>query len=150
MERPSGLDLPAVEYSTAAIPTIQAGSGIGNEAPAINSWPALVAGAGARDIPRSVVGRFGIAKLGIGHAEPLTFLVLRYAIVLIVLAPLAMALGPAWPRTLAQWFHLAMIGFLIQAVYFGLCYLAFHAKASSGTVAIIVCLQPILVGLTAP
>ena len=95
-------------------------------------------------------GGFSIAKLGIRHAEPLTFLVLRYAIVLIILAPFAMALRPAWPRTLAQWFHIAMVGFLIQAVYFGLCYLAFHAKASSGTVAIIVCLQPILVGLTAP
>ena len=95
-------------------------------------------------------GGFSIAKLGIKHAEPLTFLALRYVIVLIILAPLAIALRPKWPSTLAQWFHIAMVGFLIQAVYFGLCYLAFHAGASSGTVAIIVCLQPILVGLVAP
>lgn len=95
-------------------------------------------------------GGFSVAKLGIRHAEPLTFLALRYVIVLIILAPFAIALKPKWPRTLVQWFHIAMVGFLIQAVYFGLCYLAFYAKASSGTVAIIVCLQPILVGLAAP
>jgi drug/metabolite transporter (DMT)-like permease len=95
-------------------------------------------------------GGFSIAKLGIKHAEPLTFLALRYALVLIILTPLAIAMKPQWPRKVAQWFHVAMVGFLIQAIYFGLCYLAFHAGASSGTVAIIVCLQPILVGLAAP
>ncbi|WP_119270310.1 DMT family transporter [Taklimakanibacter deserti] len=95
-------------------------------------------------------GGFSVAKLGIRHAEPLTFLALRYVIVLIILAPFAIALKPQWPRTPTQWFHIAMVGFLIQAIYFGLSYLAFYAKASSGTVAIIVCLQPILVGLAAP
>jgi drug/metabolite transporter (DMT)-like permease len=95
-------------------------------------------------------GGFSIAKLGIRHAEPLTFLALRYVIVLIILTPFAIALKPKWPSTPTQWFHIAMVGFLIQAVYFGLCYLAFYARASSGTVAIIVCLQPILVGLAAP
>ena len=95
-------------------------------------------------------GGFSIAKLGIKHAEPLTFLALRYAIVLVILIPLAIAVKPKWPRKAMQWFHIAMVGFLIQAIYFGLCYLAFHAGASSGTVAIIVCLQPILVGLIAP
>jgi drug/metabolite transporter (DMT)-like permease len=95
-------------------------------------------------------GGFSIAKLGIKHAEPLTFLALRYAIVLIILIPFAAALRPRWPRRLSEWLHIAMVGFLIQAIYFGLCYLAFHAGASAGTVAIIVCLQPILVGLIAP
>ena len=95
-------------------------------------------------------GGFSIAKLGIRHAEPLTFLALRYAIVLVILVPFAIAMKPEWPRKASQWFHIAMVGFLIQGVYFGLCYLAFYAKASSGTVAIIVCLQPILVGLAAP
>jgi drug/metabolite transporter (DMT)-like permease len=95
-------------------------------------------------------GGFSIAKLGIRHAEPLTFLALRYAVVLVVLAPLALVMKPAWPRRLAEWLHIAFVGFLIQGVYFGLCYLAFNLGAASGTVAIIVCLQPILVGLIAP
>lgn len=95
-------------------------------------------------------GGYSIAKLGIKHAEPLTFLALRYAVVLIILAPFAIAMRPAWPTKPAQWFHIAFVGFLIQGIYFGLCYLAFNAGASAGTVAIIVCLQPILVGLIAP
>lgn len=95
-------------------------------------------------------GGFSVAKLGIRHAEPLTFLALRYVLVLIILIPFAVAMKPAWPTRASQWFHIAMVGFLIQGVYFGLCYLAFNAGASSGTVAIIVCLQPILVGLVAP
>lgn len=95
-------------------------------------------------------GGFSIAKLGIRHAEPLTFLALRYAVVLVVLAPFALIMKPAWPRRLAEWLNIAFVGFLIQGVYFGLCYLAFNLGAASGTVAIIVCLQPILVGLIAP
>ena len=95
-------------------------------------------------------GGYSIAKLGIKHAEPLTFLALRYAIVLIILAPFAIAVQPRWPRKISEWFHIAFVGFLIQGIYFGLCYLAFNAGASAGTVAIIVCLQPILVGLIAP
>jgi len=39
-------------------------------------------------------GGFSIAKLGIRHAEPLTFLALRYVIVLIILTPFAIALRP--------------------------------------------------------
>ncbi len=46
--------------------------------------------------------------------------------------------------------HLAIVGLLIQTVYFGLSYIAFKAGVSAGGVAIIVCLQPILVGLIAP
>lgn len=95
-------------------------------------------------------GGYSIAKLGIRHAEPLTFLALRYAIVLIILTPFAIAMKPRWPRRLVEWLHIAIVGFLIQGIYFGLCYLAFNAGASAGTVAIIVCLQPILVGLAAP
>ncbi len=41
--------------------------------------------------------------------------------------------------------HLAIVGVLIQTVYFGLSYIAFKAGVSAGGVAIIVCLQPILV-----
>lgn len=95
-------------------------------------------------------GGYSIAKLGILHAEPLTFLALRYAIVLIILIPFAAAMRPRWPRQLSEWFHIAMVGLLIQGIYFGLCYLAFNVGASAGMVAIIVCLQPILVGLIAP
>ncbi|MCW1917476.1 DMT family transporter [Rhodobacter sp. KR11] len=93
---------------------------------------------------------FPIAKIGIAHAEPMTILALRYTAVLVLLAPLALILRPPMPRTFRAGLDVAVTGFLIQVVYFGLCYLAFKSGTSSGTVAIVVCLQPILVALLAP
>lgn len=95
-------------------------------------------------------GGFSVAKLGISHAEPLSFLALRYAAVLVLLAPLLVIMRPPLPKHRSEWMHLAIVGLLIQAIYFGLSYLAFSAGVSAGGVAIIVCLQPILVGLIAP
>ncbi len=95
-------------------------------------------------------GGFSVAKLGISHAEPLSFLSLRYACVCALLAPLVAIMRPPLPQTRADWMHLAIVGLLIQFGYFGLSYLSFKAGVSAGGVAIIVCLQPILVGLIAP
>ncbi|MCA3573454.1 MAG: DMT family transporter [Aestuariivirga sp.] len=95
-------------------------------------------------------GGFSVAKLGISHAEPLSFLSLRYALVLALLLPIALVLRPPLPQRGADWAHLAIVGVLIQSFYFGLSYIAFKAGVSAGGVAIIVCLQPILVGLIAP
>ena len=93
---------------------------------------------------------FPVAKIGVAHASPLTLLALRYVTVLAILAPLALILRPPLPKTRRAALDVAVTGFLIQVVYFGLCYLAFKSGTSSGTVAIIVCLQPILVALLAP
>ncbi len=95
-------------------------------------------------------GGFSVAKLGIIHAEPLSFLALRYAAVCALLAPLVILLRPPLPQKASEWGNLAVVGVLIQTVYFGLSYIAFKAGVSAGGVAIIVCLQPILVGLIAP
>lgn len=93
---------------------------------------------------------FAIAKLGLEHAQPITILALRYSIVLIVLLPFALILRPPMPATARGWLDVAVVGFLIQVGYFGLCYLAFKSGVSAAGVAIVVCLQPILVALVAP
>jgi drug/metabolite transporter (DMT)-like permease len=92
---------------------------------------------------------FAVAKIAVTHAAPLTVLALRYCIVVALLIPVALVLRPAWPsaRGVAD---VAIVGFLIQVVYFGLCYMSFKSGVSAGAVAIIVCLQPILVALIAP
>lgn len=95
-------------------------------------------------------GGFSFAKLGLLHAEPMTFLVLRFALVLAVLAPLALWLRPAPPRGAAAWRNLVVIGVLVQVLYFGLSYLSFASGVSAGAVALIVSLQPILVAVLAP
>jgi hypothetical protein len=38
----------------------------------------------------------------------------------VVLAPFVAALQPPMPERRIDWLHLAVVGFLIQAVYFGL------------------------------
>ena len=93
---------------------------------------------------------FTFAKLGLLYSEPMTFLALRFGLVLVVLVPLALLLRPGVPRRAADWGHLAVVGFLVQAVYFGLSYLSFAAGVSAGAVALIVSLQPILVAIAAP
>lgn len=93
---------------------------------------------------------FGVAKLGLTHAAPITLLALRYVLVLAVLAPFALILRPPVPKTWRSWLDIAVVGFLIQVAYFGLCYIAFKSGVSAAGVAIVVCLQPILVALVAP
>ena len=93
---------------------------------------------------------FAIAKLGLQHAGPMTILALRYGIAVAILIPVALVLRVPMPPTPRAWADVAIVGFLIQVVYFGLCYAAFTSGVSAGGVAIIVCLQPILVALAAP
>lgn len=93
---------------------------------------------------------FALAKIGLRHAEPLTILALRYSLVVAALLPVALILRPKWPATRRAFCDIAITGFLIQVVYFALCYFAFKSGVSAGGVAIIVCLQPILVALIAP
>ena len=93
---------------------------------------------------------FPVSKIGIQYAAPFTFLALRYALALLVLIPFALWLRPAWPRRHIAWLHVAVVGFCIQTVYFGMCYAAFSLGTSAGVVALVVSLQPLLVGVLAP
>ncbi len=95
-------------------------------------------------------GGYVAAKFGLGYIEPMTFLALRFACVVALMAVLFVVLRPPLPKSPAQWMHLAIVGFLLQAVYFGMCYMAFTAGMSVGTLALILSLQPIIVGLVAP
>ncbi|MGE0210230.1 MAG: DMT family transporter [Parvibaculaceae bacterium] len=95
-------------------------------------------------------GGYTFAKIGLQYSPPMTFLVLRFLCALAVLVPIIAVLRPSIPRRPSDWFHLAVIGFLIQTVYFGLSYVSFYAGISAGGLAVIMAMQPILVGLLAP
>ncbi|TVQ40771.1 MAG: DMT family transporter [Geminicoccaceae bacterium] len=92
---------------------------------------------------------FAFAKLGLEHAGPLTCLALRFALAVVMLVPVALVLRPPWPSPTALR-HTAVVGCLIQVVYFGLSYVALAMDISAGAVALIVSLQPVLVGILAP
>lgn len=93
---------------------------------------------------------FSFAKLGLLHAEPLTFLAMRYACAVILLIPVYAWLRPPLPQGPQQWIPLLITGLLIQTLYFGLMYLAMKLGASAGAVALIMSLQPMLVAICAP
>ena len=93
---------------------------------------------------------YPVAKIGLQYAEPMTLLVLRYAAVVVIMAALFLILRPPLPKSRADWGHVAFVGFLIQAIYFGMSYFAFRSGVAAGTVALIMSLQPIIVAIIAP
>jgi drug/metabolite transporter (DMT)-like permease len=95
-------------------------------------------------------GGFSALKAGLAYAEPITYLALRYGMVLAVLLPLFLVIRPPLPRHPVEWLHLGIIGILVQTLYFGLVYVAMKLGVSAGLQALIVSLQPILVGILAP
>jgi drug/metabolite transporter (DMT)-like permease len=95
-------------------------------------------------------GGFAFAKIGVEHAPPMTLLALRYWFAIVVLLVVLAILRPPVPRRAIDWGHLMVVGALVQGLYFSFSYLGFWLGVSAGTMAIIVSLQPILVGLLAP
>ncbi|QEI07760.1 DMT family transporter [Pigmentiphaga aceris] len=93
---------------------------------------------------------FVASKFGLAHAEPLTFLTLRYACVVAVLILAFAILRPPLPTTRRAWMHLMVVGLLLQAAYFATSFIALSHGMSAGGTALITSLQPILVGLFAP
>ncbi|BAN26116.1 DMT family transporter [Caballeronia insecticola] len=93
---------------------------------------------------------FPIAKTGLHYASPLSFLSIRFALSVGVLLAVCAFRRPQWPRDARAWRHLIVVGFLVQVMYFGLSYLAMTAGIATSVIALIVSLQPILVGVCAP
>ncbi|KRC76579.1 putative amino-acid metabolite efflux pump [compost metagenome] len=93
---------------------------------------------------------FVVLKVGLAYADPLTFLALRYACVVLILAPFLLVLRPPPPARARAWIHLAVVGLLLQAGYFCFTYLSLKQGMSAGGLALITSLQPILIGLLAP
>ena len=89
---------------------------------------------------------FIVARLGVPHAPPLTFLALRFAATLLVLAPLIWVLRARWP-SLRDTLHLALAGLLMHALYLSGVWVAIEAGMPSAMSALIVNMQPILTAL---
>lgn len=84
-----------------------------------------------------------VAKLAATDAEPLSFLVLRYAAVCALMLVLALVGRAKWPSR-RDAFHIAVAGVLIQALYLGGVWVAIRMGLSAGVAALIVNLQPVL------
>ena len=91
---------------------------------------------------------FVVAKFGLPYAPPLTFLLLRFLGVLIVLLPLVAIMRAPWP--VGQIRHIAVAGILVQAGYLAGVWGAIKLGMPAGLSALIVGLQPILTAFAAP
>jgi drug/metabolite transporter (DMT)-like permease len=87
---------------------------------------------------------FIVARFGMPHSPPLTFLSLRYASSLLCFGAWIVLARVPWPNGRAQWAHLAVVGMLIHAGYLGGVWAAVKAGIGAGTVALVVGLQPLL------
>lgn len=89
------------------------------------------------------------AKYGLPYAEPATFLLLRFALVIALMLPLALLLRAPWPASPAQAAHIAVAGMLLHGGYLGGVFTAIHHGVSAGLSALVVGLQPILTAVVA-
>lgn len=89
------------------------------------------------------------AKLGVPHADPLTFLALRFVLATALLLALTLATRAPWPRDPRQILHLCVAGVLLHAVYLGGVYVAMSLGVEAGLSALIVSTQPVLVAALA-
>jgi len=83
------------------------------------------------------------AKYGLPYAEPMTFLALRMAIVVALLALIAVAVGARWPDR-RETLHSIVTGSLVHGLYLGGVFVAMAQGVPAGISALIPGLQPIL------
>lgn len=84
------------------------------------------------------------AKFGLPHAEPFTFLFVRFVLTLALLIPLVKLMGSGWPTSWRLWGHIAVSGLLVHAAYLGGVFYGIYLGMPAGLTALLVGLQPLL------
>ncbi|MCT7666299.1 DMT family transporter [Shinella kummerowiae] len=92
---------------------------------------------------------FVLARLVAPHAEPLTFLAVRFALALLALAVIALWKGAAWPATAREWGQALLAGFLIHGLYLGGVFWSVANGLPTAISALMAGMQPLLVTLLA-
>lgn len=90
---------------------------------------------------------FVVARFGMPHAPPMTFLTWRFALSVAAFLLWIRLSGARWPQGRSQWMHLAVVGLLLHGGYLGGVWAAVKGGMSAGTAALIVGLQPLLTAL---
>lgn len=88
-------------------------------------------------------------KYGLPYAEPLTFLLWRFAAVTVLMLLVAWLLRAPWPRTRAEAGHIAVAGLLVHAGYLAGVFVGIHQGVSAGVMALVAGLQPVLTAIAA-
>jgi drug/metabolite transporter (DMT)-like permease len=83
------------------------------------------------------------AKLGLPYAEPMTFLSVRMAAVVVLLGVIVLLTRPPWPTRMGV-VHSAVVGLLVHGFYLGGVFESIDHKLPAGFAALVVSLQPVL------
>ena len=86
---------------------------------------------------------FIVAGIVASHADPLTFLAIRYVLCIAVFAVLVVAVGAAWPRDPAAWRDAMVAGMLIHGGYLAGVFWAVSRGLPPGLTALITGVHPL-------
>ena len=89
------------------------------------------------------------AKYGLPHAEPLSFLLVRYLLVLSLMTLIALATRAPWPRDARQWLHIGVAGLLVHGIYLGGVFMSISKGLPAGVASLVVGIQPLLTAVGA-
>jgi drug/metabolite transporter (DMT)-like permease len=89
------------------------------------------------------------ARAAAPHADPLTFLAVRYALAGVAMAVLCWSLGAVWPKTRAARGHALVSGVLLHAAYLGPVWYAVAQGVPAGVSGVLAGSQPLLTALLA-
>jgi drug/metabolite transporter (DMT)-like permease len=89
------------------------------------------------------------ARLGLPHADALSFLLVRYAVVLGLMLVLALATRAPWPAGWRAWAHIGIAGLLLHGVYLGGVFIAIGQGLPAGVASLVVGVQPLLTAVGA-
>jgi drug/metabolite transporter (DMT)-like permease len=92
---------------------------------------------------------FIVARVVAPYAEPLTFLLARYLLAILVLGLLVLAARAPWPNTLRDWRNSLIAGILLHGLYLGGVFWAVKNGLPAGISALVAGLQPLVTGLLA-
>lgn len=89
------------------------------------------------------------AKFGLAHANPLTFLLTRYLLVIAFMLLVAVVSRAPWPVDGRRVLHIAVTGALVHGVYLGGVFVAISHGLPAGITSLVVGLQPLATALGA-
>ncbi|MEY2633132.1 MAG: hypothetical protein RIR00_1786 [Pseudomonadota bacterium] len=89
------------------------------------------------------------AKFGLPYAAPLSFLLVRYLLVIALMGLLAGLSRAPWPAQPRQWLHIGVSGILVHGLYLGGVFEAISRGLPAGLTALVVGMQPLLTALLA-
>jgi drug/metabolite transporter (DMT)-like permease len=89
------------------------------------------------------------ARLGLPHAPPLTFLLIRYLLIIGLMVCIALLTRAPWPQRPADWLHIGLSGLLLHGAYLGGVFIAISKGLPAGVTSLVVGLQPLLTAVGA-